>query len=161
MLPDIPITATAVLSAEGNDAEEVAGMLLGCDVPYLRTGSVREGREWWLRTQGRDRNYVSGPATLAWVLRPEGRPAGMLLVKLAPPEAMLACWLAPDFRGQGLARAAIAAVLPWLAGQGVTVVRADTRAENAAARRLMAATGFPPVGDPDSGVVRFRRDLTG
>ncbi|MHB1565512.1 MAG: GNAT family N-acetyltransferase [Acidiferrobacter sp.] len=53
----------------------------------------------------------------------------------------------PNHRQQGIARRLLDGGLSWLADQGLTLCRAEVRADNAAARRLYANAGFVEVGE--------------
>lgn len=140
----------------------MGSMMLGCEVPYLVTRTHAEGQDWYRRMLRRNREYRGGRGTVAWIMRDAmGRPSGALLVKLAAPEAMLVYWVSPEARGQGLAKAAVEGILPWLAEQGVRLVRADIQDDNHASRRVLESNGFTERTDSlaHPGVRRFGREL--
>ena len=52
----------------------------------------------------------------------------------------------PAHRNQGVARRLLAASFTWLREQGMTIVRAEVKSDNKAARRLYADLGFTEDG---------------
>lgn len=67
--------------------------------------------------------------------------------------------LAPEHRGHGYATEAVSAILAWLAQQGVTVVGADTLADNLPSRRILERLGFAAIADLDDGAVLYERTI--
>ena len=55
-------------------------------------------------------------------------------------------WVAPEFRGSGLAARLIDAVIDWAAGEGYAEVRLWVVEGNVAAERAYAKSGFEPTG---------------
>ncbi|WP_296578219.1 GNAT family N-acetyltransferase [Phreatobacter sp.] len=79
--------------------------------------------------------------------RPAASPAGFILSRIAGDEAeILTVAVAPRLRGRGYAGRLIAAHLPDLMRAGVRTLFLEVEAENAAALKLYARTGFEPVG---------------
>ena len=73
--------------------------------------------------------------------------------------------VAPARRGRGHATAAVALLLPVLAGRGVRLVRAETAVGHVASGRVLIKTGFPRSGgreDAEDGFLDlWERDLQG
>ncbi len=75
--------------------------------------------------------------------------------------------VAPARRWQGVATAAVRALLPVLAGHGVRVVQSETAQGNPASGRVMQKAGFARVGerfDPEDGLLdlwQCRLDTSG
>lgn len=96
----------------------------------------------------------------AMVERATGAPVGGCGYK-GPPDAEgvveIAYGVDTEHRGRGFAKEAAAALVDYAFGTGVRVVRAHTRLENGASGRVLAASGFTPVGevmDPEDGLVQ-------
>ena len=59
---------------------------------------------------------------------------------------LVSMWVAPDFRGSGLAARLIEAVVDWAAGAGHDEIRLWVVEGNVAAQRAYAKCGFEPTG---------------
>jgi ribosomal protein S18 acetylase RimI-like enzyme len=64
-----------------------------------------------------------------------------------PGEAeLISMWVAPAWRGHGIAQRLVDAVLAWAVGNGFRSVRLSVAMGNAAAERLYGRRGFVPTG---------------
>ncbi len=75
---------------------------------------------------------------------------------------------APAFRGQGVGRSLLGAVLDWARAMGAMIVRLEVRASNTAALRLYRSAGFRAAGrragyyrDPDEDALLLELAITG
>lgn len=80
---------------------------------------------------------LDGQAMACWLKVTNGRARWARLYSLA---------VHPALRGKGWAKHLIAAGDAWMQTQGLTVCRAEVRADNIAARKLYAACGFQESG---------------
>jgi ribosomal-protein-alanine N-acetyltransferase len=77
----------------------------------------------------------------------EGRPAGLCLLQLMPPEAeILTLLVAPARQGAGYGTRLLASTLDAAADAGATRLFLEVGAGNAAARALYAGAGFRQTG---------------
>lgn len=111
----------------------------------LSTGRSPDGSEWWFN----------------WIVRDRGETAPVGVVQATVAADLSRSWVAWEvgvpWQGAGRASEAAAAMVAWLAEQGVAVIEAaiarDHRASEAVARRL----GLQPTDDLDDGEVVWRR----
>ena len=93
-----------------------------------------------------------------WVAVWQGEVVASLAVKDPVREGAveIGYGVAPARRGQGVATAAVRALMPVLGGHGVRLVRAETARDNPASGRVMQKAGFVRVGDrvdPEDGLL--------
>lgn len=72
--------------------------------------------------------------------------------------------IAESVRGQGIATEAVAAVLGWAAGSGITAVEAVTDPENRPSHRVLERCGFERAGEcvtDDGRMLRWLRPMPG
>ena len=105
------------------------------------------------------------PGWGTWLAIAEGEVVASVAIKAAPVTGAvdIGYAVAPARRGQGLATAAVVALLAELAGHGVARVRAETAAGNPASGRVLEKAGFDRVGqgyDPEDGpLIRWHRTI--
>lgn len=116
------------------------------------TPPVTAGPAWtpervaWLQAFHRDRRAGLdgnlGEAT--WAVAVDAQVVGSVRLERTDDPSVLqtGAWLARDVRGQGVGRAAMAAVLLQAADLGVAAVRAETTAGNLAALNVLRQLGF-------------------
>ena len=80
---------------------------------------------------------LDGQAMACWLNVGNGRASWARLYSLA---------VHPRLRGQGWGKHLIEAGFVWMRTQGLSVCRAEVKADNAAARKLYAACGFQEAG---------------
>lgn len=111
-----------------------------------------------------------GPGSALFLARVDGRPAGTVAyAPLGDGTAELEkLWIAPEFRGQGLAARLLAALLDALGSEPYDRVRLETATFMASAIRLYEAWGFvrtrpfrPPPPSAGEVEVFMERRLTG
>jgi RimJ/RimL family protein N-acetyltransferase len=94
----------------------------------------------------------------SWLAVQAGEVVASLAVKdpMADGAVEIGYGVAPARRGQGVATAAVLAVLPILASHGVRLVRAETARDNPASARVMQKAGFLLAAerqDPEDGLL--------
>lgn len=72
----------------------------------------------------------------------------LVIFDVTEHDAEVGFWLAPQARGRGLAREALALAARLAAQAGWSSLRAVTSLANTASARTLAGAGFTPVGDP-------------
>lgn len=70
---------------------------------------------------------------------------GQLVWKTEPVGEIKRMWIAPQARGQGLARRMLEALEDAARGQGLTAIRLDTNKALANAQQLYLAAGYSPI----------------
>ena len=100
------------------------------------------------RVQALDADPDSAPYLLH-VLLDGARTAGRIGCHEGPRDGVLEIgyYVAPHYRGRGVATAMVAQFLAWLAPRGVQRVRAAARPDNVASLAVLARFGFEQVGD--------------
>jgi GNAT superfamily N-acetyltransferase len=161
-----PPELEAALEARGYEAHgavsvEVAegARIAELDVPAGCEASCAEALdEAWFDLSGRRGRFggddvavyrallerLAGRAGFALV-RAGGEPAAVGLGVVDPPWAgVFAMLTLPPFRGRGLGAAVLGSLARWALGRGTRRLYLQVEADNAAARRLYARTGFVP-----------------
>jgi len=102
----------------------------------------------------------------AWLLVEDGEVAGLLSITsiVVPGEVRIGYGVAPTRRGRGVATRAVAGLLAWANEEPrLSVLHAETGADNRASQRVLAANGFIQVGgrfdDEDGALIVWRREL--
>ena len=161
----MPITVRRLTSADWELLRNVRLAALA-DTPYAfgstYEAEVGRAQEWW----------AGSAAQLAWFTADAGSGTPVGLVAGVPPaERTGACevvsmWVAPPWRGKGVADTLLDAVERWArAGASASLVlRVSNRNERA--RRFYTRKGFVPSGnveplrsDPTAQAVQLRREL--
>ena len=82
----------------------------------------------------------------------DGVAAGLAVGKIWPASPTDAnvyqMWVAPPFRGAGVARALLDHIVQWARDQGAHAVLLGATCGDTPAQRLYRRVGFAPVGDP-------------
>ncbi len=115
-----------------------------------------------------ERQYADDPATLGWnrymLLRRDGQQPILIGTvggfRRSEEEAEIGYSVVPGFQRLGYASEAAAAFVQWMfAGQGVTVISAQTYPALVGSLRVMEHCGMWPAGEGDeAGIVRSRRE---
>lgn len=88
----------------------------------------------------------------ALVAEVEGQLAGLLWAKVDAQDAgrvnLFQMWVAPQWRGRGVAATLLDEALGWARTRGTRVVHLGVNSENAGALRLYERAGFQPIGEP-------------
>nr|WP_307189256.1 GNAT family N-acetyltransferase [Massilia sp. UBA6681] len=88
----------------------------------------------------------------ALVAQVEGQLAGLLWAKVDAQDAarvnLFQMWVAPQWRGRGVAAALLDEALGWARARGTRIVHLGVNSENAGALRLYERAGFQPIGEP-------------
>lgn len=88
----------------------------------------------------------------ALVAEVEGQLAGLLWAKVDAQDVgrvnLFQMWVAPQWRGRGVAAALLDEALGWARARGTRVVHLGVNSENAGALRLYERAGFQPIGEP-------------
>jgi GNAT superfamily N-acetyltransferase len=120
--------------------------------PDERWGELAEQLTWFVATDGDE------TAGLIAALPPEGVEPGC--------RGVISMWVAPRFRGSGLARALFASLSRRAADDGATALMLHVSESNERARRFFERIGFVPTGarkpmhsDPTTMSVEMRLDL--
>ena len=78
---------------------------------------------------------------------------GMAWVRITADEPDIAhlfqMWVAPEFRGQGVARRILHAAIEWAQRNGARTIELAVTIGASPARRLYETVGFEPVGEPE------------
>lgn len=97
------------------------------------------------------KSAVSG-IDCALVAEVDGLLAGLLWAKVDAQDAgrvnLFQMWVAPEWRGRGVAAALLDEALGWAWGRGMQVAHLGVNSANAGARRLYERAGFQPIGAP-------------
>jgi ribosomal protein S18 acetylase RimI-like enzyme len=103
--------------------------------------------DWQERLQG-----LSADRDLPLFASCDGTLAGLAWGRFEAPDPERAwlfhMWVAPEYRGLGIGRRLVDAVLEWARACGARVVELDVTCGNAAAEGLYRAAGFEPRGAP-------------
>ncbi len=116
------------------------------------------------RREALEADPASAPYLLH-VLLDGARVAGRIGGHGAPSDGLLEIgyFVAPAYRGRGVATALVSEFLPWLASSGVRRVRATVGPQNTASLAIVRRFGFEQVGeqwdDEDGPELVFERDL--
>jgi GNAT superfamily N-acetyltransferase len=82
-----------------------------------------------------------------------GAPAGWLWAKADSQDAAVVnvfqMWVAPEFRGRGIAAALLDQAIAWAASRNARVVQLGVTCGDTPAMRLYLRAGFQPVGPPE------------
>ena len=115
---------------------------------FEKTSLVTD-KEWELRLQ-----RVSLDFDLPAVALIEATYAGMAWGRIERPEDEFAhlfqMWVAPEFRGKGIARKLLDTVLSWAVERGRKALALSVTCGDTPARRLYESTGFVAIGQPES-----------
>ena len=88
----------------------------------------------------------------ALVAEQGGAFVGLLWAKVDAQDAgrvnLFQMWVAPQWRGRGVAAALLDEALAWARARGTRVVHLGVNSENAGALRLYGRAGFQPIGEP-------------
>ncbi|BDT57615.1 N-acetyltransferase [Massilia varians] len=97
------------------------------------------------------KSVVSG-IDCALVAEQGGAFIGLLWAKVDAQDAgrvnLFQMWVAPQWRGRGVAAALPDEALAWARARGTRVVHLGVNSENAGALRLYGRAGFRPIGEP-------------
>jgi RimJ/RimL family protein N-acetyltransferase len=121
--------------------------------PLTRGGEWTPERIEWMRAFHRERRRgLDGPVGEAtWAVVADGEVVGAVRLKKSGGQGVLeiGIWLTRGARGQGVGRAALAAVVAEARAGRARVVRAETTLGNAAAQSLLRRLGFARVVEGD------------
>ena len=125
------------VAIQGADADEVTPPLGSA------TGWNSERISWFREYHRAASAGLDGPARQrSWAISCDGELAGSIRLKrLGPGTLETGIWLARDFRGRGVGRAALRLVTAQAADSGATVLEADTTAGNHGALALLRSAG--------------------
>ncbi|MGI4844135.1 MAG: GNAT family N-acetyltransferase [Janthinobacterium lividum] len=97
------------------------------------------------------KSAVSG-IDCALVAEQGGAFVGLLWAKVDAQDAgrvnLFQMWVAPPWRGRGVAASLLMDALDWARMRGTRVVHLGVNSENAGALRLYGRAGFQPIGEP-------------
>lgn len=101
---------------------------------------------WQMRLQA----GVDSPDALPLLATCDGAPAGITWGKVeADGVHVYQVWVAPDYRGRGIALALLDAAIAWARTKAATTVHLSVALTAATATRLYLRAGFTPSGPPD------------
>ena len=128
--------------------------------------SVQQPAAFW---EERTRNGAESAEVATFVAVIEGRHVGTatgVCFDTEAPAELVAMWVEPDARQQGIGRDLVERVCHWAAERGASSVELDLREGNHAAQRLYKSTGFvvvrgprPSLDDPSVVEVRMARTI--
>ena len=107
----------------------------------------------------------AAPGWETWLAVTDTEQAAALAIKAAPMAGVvdLGCGVAPARRGQGVATAAVLALLPELALHAAKTAKAETAVANPSSGRVLEKAGFrrvgERVGDEDGCLILWQREL--
>ncbi|MGZ8360228.1 MAG: UDP-2,4-diacetamido-2,4,6-trideoxy-beta-L-altropyranose hydrolase [Allosphingosinicella sp.] len=182
------MSAAAAAICDGRGTERVAAAMTGRDQVsdaagvQLRPATPADSERIWLwrndplmREMAKTHDPVPWPVHNAWYARRlvdpgttmlvaerAGAPVGMVRFDREPDgDFTVSINLAPEARGTGLGRVALAAACDKIQAQyGGAALSADIHASNEASRRIFEACDFAADGAPDdNGFGRFRRPV--
>lgn len=124
------------------DAPEAFGMTLA-------EAELRTGNDWaWVVNVGATSNR-----DLPLVAESAGNAAGMAWAKVDANDParvnLYQVWVAPEYRGHGVAAALLDAALAWARATGARAMQLGVVCGNDAARRLYERAGFRDLGEPE------------
>ncbi|MFC5478976.1 GNAT family N-acetyltransferase [Massilia suwonensis] len=124
------------------DAPDAFGMTLA-------EAQLRTETDWaWVLNLG-----ASSNRDLPLVAEVAGNAAGMAWAKVDAHDAarvnLYQVWVAPEYRGHGVAAALLDAALAWARATGARAMRLGFVCGNEAARRLYVRAGFRDLGEPE------------
>jgi ribosomal protein S18 acetylase RimI-like enzyme len=124
------------------DAPEAFGMTLA-------EAQLRTENDWaWILNLG-----ASSHRDLPLLAELAGNAAGMAWAKVDADDPacvnLYQVWVAPEYRGHGVAAALLDAALAWARATGATAMQLGVVCGNDAARRLYERAGFRAIGEPE------------
>ena len=124
------------------DAPDAFGMTLA-------EAALRTETDWaWVLNLGAGSNR-----DLPLVAEVAGNAAGMAWAKFDAEDLvrvnLYQVWVAPEYRGHGLAAALLDAALAWARASGARAMQLGVVCGNDAARRLYERAGFRAIGEPE------------
>lgn len=108
--------------------------------------------DWADAPEHRWRTRLSLPGALDLVVRLGDRSVGLASGVPDPDDParveLVSMWVAPEVRGQGVARLLVDAIAHWAAASGATTLELAVMPDNVVARRTYERAGFRAVEEP-------------
>jgi RimJ/RimL family protein N-acetyltransferase len=93
-----------------------------------------------------------------WIAEEEGKEVGFFDFELDPSGAgYFVFYVAPEFRGRGLARKILEAGLETAEAKSCRYWEAGVEEDNAASRRVLESAGFENTGPDEDGMLMYRK----